>query len=69
MCASLVEVEMEMKRAKIELPPIYARLEDIPEAKVESIIPVIHLDGQVDELLVNNVFRVQQDLTYHSHCK
>ena len=54
---------MEMKRAKVELPPIYARLEYVLEAKLESITSVLDSDRQVDGLLVKNVFRLQQDLT------
>ena len=53
----------------VELPCIYARPEGLPGAIVKSMIPVLHPDGQVDELLVKNVFRVEQELTYLSHCK
>ena len=53
-----------MKRAKVEWPCIHAGLEDLPGAIVKSMIPVLHADGQVDELLVKNVFKVQQELIY-----
>ena len=69
MCASLTEMGMEMKCAKVAWPPIYARLEALPGAIVKSMIPVLRTDRQVDELLVKNVFKVQQEPTYLFHCK
>ena len=53
--ASLAEMAREIKRVKVEWPPLYARLEDLPGDKVERMIPVLHLDGQVDELFVKNL--------------
>ena len=53
---------MGMKRAESEWPRINAIVEDLRGAIVESIIPILHPDGQVDELLVKNVFEVQQAL-------
>ena len=48
---------------------IYARVEDPPGTKVEKLIPGLHTDGQVDELLAKNVFNVQQELAHLSHCR
>ena len=42
----------------VEWRHIYARLEDLQRAILKSMIPVLHPDGQVDELLMKNVFRV-----------
>ena len=50
---------MGMKRAESEWPRVNTVVEDLCAAIVESIIPILHLDGQVDEQLVKNVFAVQ----------
>ena len=63
MCASLLETGMEIKCAKVERPPTYTRLEDIPGAKAKSIIPVLHRDGHVDGWPVKNAFKFQQVLS------
>ena len=68
-CASLAETGMEMTRAKVEWPRIYARMEALPGALEKSMILVVHPNGQVDVLLVNSVFKLQHELTYFSHCK
>ena len=60
--ACLVETGMEMKCTKVEWPPIYARLQDLPRVIVESMILVLHPDEQVDELLLKNEFKAQQEL-------
>lgn len=58
MCASLAGTGKPMKRVKVKWACIHVRLEDLAGAIVESMIPVLHLDGQVYELLPKNVFRV-----------
>ena len=62
MCASLAEMGIEMKRGTVEWPRIRARVKDLHGAIVKSMIPVLHPEGHVDELLVKNVFEVQQEL-------
>ena len=61
-CASLAETRMEMKPAEVEWPRIYTTVEDLRGAILERMIPILHPDGQVNELLVKNVFEVQQAL-------
>ena len=65
----VTETRMEMKRVNVELPCIHARVNDIRGAIVTSLIQELHPGGQLDELLVKNVFKVQQELIYLSHCK
>ena len=69
MCASKAETGMQMKSVKVECPPIYARLEDLPGTIVKRTIPLLYPDRQVDKLFVKNMFKVQQELIYLSHCK
>ena len=58
MCASSAETGMEIRHVKVEWHFVHARLEVLPGAIVKSMIPVLHRDGQVDELLGKNVFKV-----------
>ena len=69
MCASKAETGMQMMCVKAEWPPTYARLEDLPGAIVKRMIPVLYPDRLVDKLFVKNMLKVQQELTYLSHCK
>ena len=61
-CASLVETGMEMKRAESEWPRTNATVEDLSGAIVESMIPILHPDGQVNELLVKNCSKCNKHL-------
>ena len=61
-CASLAEMGMEMNRAKGEWSRIHATVEDLRREIVKSMIPILHPDGQVNELLMKNVFEVQQEV-------
>ena len=61
MNASKAETRMEMKRVKVEWPCIHTRVEDLQGAIVKSMIPILHADRQLDELLVKNVFKVQKE--------
>ena len=44
MCASKAETGNLVKRVKVEWPPIYSRLLDLPVAIVKIMIPVLHLN-------------------------
>ena len=58
-----------MKHVKVEWPRIHARVEDLREAIVASMILVLDPAGQLDELLLKKVFKVQKELIYLSHRK
>ena len=58
-----------MKRTKVVWPYIHARAEDLRGTIVKSINPVLHSGKQLNELLVRNVFNVQQELIYLSRFK
>ena len=58
----LAELYTEMKRGNKEWPRIYARIEDLRKVVVERIVSIMHLDGHVDEILVRNMFEVQEEL-------
>ena len=62
MCATLAEMGMEMKRGKVEWPRIRSRVKHLHGVVLECMSHVLHPDGDVDELLVKNVFKVQQEL-------
>ena len=61
-CATLAEMGTEMKRGTIEWPRIRNRVGNLRGAIVKCMVPMLHPDGDVDELLVKNVFKVQQEL-------
>ena len=69
MCVSKAETKIEMKSVKVVWPCIHARVLNLRGAMVTRMIPVLHPGGQLDELLVKNLFKVQQELIYLSHCK
>ena len=69
MCDSKAETRMEMKHMKVEWPCIHSPEEDLRGAIVTRMIRVLHPGRQLDELLVKNVFKLQQELIHLSHCK
>ena len=62
MCSILAEMGMEMKRGTAEWPRIHGRVENLPGTVVKCIGPMLHPDGNVDELLVRDVFKLHQEL-------
>lgn len=45
-----------------ELSRIRVKLEELQGAVVESMILILHPDGQVNEVLVSQMFRVQEEV-------
>ena len=68
-CVSKAETRMEMMHVNVGWPCLDARLEDLRGAIVTSMISVLDPAGKLDELLVKNVFKVQQKLNFLSHGK
>ena len=57
----IAEMGMEMKRGTVEWPRIRGRVENLRGA-VKCMGPMLHPDGDVDEMLVKKVPKVQQEL-------
>ena len=60
--SKLVEIGKEMIHEIKEWPNIYARVLNLREEIAERATPILHPDGDVDELLVKNMFEVQEEL-------
>lgn len=62
LCATLVEMGCEMQRGEDAFPGIRETLKELYGAIVESIEYVLRPDAKVKELLVKDVFEVQENL-------
>ena len=62
LCATLVDMGIEMKRGIDTLPRIKATIEELHTAIVVNMDHILHPDTTVDELLVRNLFEVQGKL-------
>ena len=52
----------ELKSAIKDWPSIHARVQNLCEAIVERIIPILYPAGDVDQLFVKDLFEVQEEL-------
>lgn len=60
LCAALVEMGIEMKRSGTAFPAIRENLEELHNFVMESMTYVLHPDVRVKDILVRDVFEVQE---------
>lgn len=62
LCITIAEMASEAKQGLKALPKIRARADALRSKFVECMLAILHPDGQVDEILVQNMFKVQEQV-------